>query len=73
MIALYEEVAPMLRANLYEFGKDPNSDRAIALFQALDTFVATRCAEGIEVSFNALREMLGTGALPVAAAEPVKR
>ena len=63
----------MLRANLYEFGKDLNSDRAIALFQALDTFVATRCAEGIEVSFNALREMLGTHAPPSVAAAPSKR
>jgi len=75
MIALYEEVAPMLRANLYEFGKDLNSDRAIALFQALDTFVATRCADGIEVSFNTLRVMLSTGAPPaaqLAEAEPTK-
>lgn len=71
MIALYEEVAPMLRANLYEFGKDQNSDRAIALFQALDTFVATRCPEGIEMSFNALRELLGAGA-PAQTGAPAK-
>lgn len=73
MIALYEEVAPMLRANLYEFGKDLNSDRAIALFQALDTFVATRCLDGIEVSFNALREMLGANAPPTLDVTPSKR
>jgi flagellum-specific ATP synthase len=59
MIALHEEVAPMLRANLYEFGKDLNSDRAIGLFPALDSFVATRCSEGIDASFNVMREMLG--------------
>jgi flagellum-specific ATP synthase len=71
MIALYEEVAPMLRANLYEFGKDHNSDRAIALFQALDTFVATRCPEGIEMSFSVLRELLGAGA-PAQTGAPAK-
>ncbi len=60
MIALYEEVAPMLRANLYEFGRDLNSDRAIALFPALDNFVATRKAEGIEGSFKQLRDILET-------------
>ncbi|MBA3067889.1 MAG: FliI/YscN family ATPase [Hyphomonas sp.] len=61
MIALHEEVAPMLRANLYEFGKDLNSDRAIALFPALDNFVATRKTEGIEASFSELRDILGAG------------
>jgi flagellum-specific ATP synthase len=60
MIALYEEVAPMLRANLYEFGRDLNSDRAISLFPALDNFVATRKAEGIEGSFKELQEILET-------------
>ena len=49
---------PMLRANLYEFGRDLNSDRAIALFPALDNFVATRKAEGIEGSFKELRSIL---------------
>ena len=72
MIAMYEEVAPMLRANLYEFGKDLNSDRAINLFPELDNFVATRCGDGIEMSFTRLREMLGAGAAaPAVAAKPV--
>jgi flagellum-specific ATP synthase len=66
MIALYEEVAPMLRANLYEFGKDLNSDRAIGLFPALDAFVSTRSPDGIEMSFDLLREMLSVGPAPAA-------
>ena len=73
MIALYEEVAPMLRANLYEFGKDLSGDRAIALFPALDNFVSTRKHEGIEASFNTLREILGKNPLadePPPAAKP---
>jgi flagellum-specific ATP synthase len=73
MIALYEEVAPMLRANLYEFGKDLSGDRAIALFPALDNFVSARKHEGIEASFNTLREILGKNPLadePPPAAKP---
>lgn len=59
MIALYEEVSPMLRANLYEFGRDPDCDRAIALYPALDNFVAARRPEGINASFDELRRILG--------------
>ena len=59
MIALYEEVSPMLRANLYEFGRDTDCDRAIALYPALDSFVAARKPEGINASFGELRRILG--------------
>jgi flagellum-specific ATP synthase len=59
MIALYEEVSPMLRANLYEFGRDTDCDRAIALYPALDNFVAARKPEGINASFDELRRILG--------------
>jgi len=58
MIALYEEVSPMLRANLYEFGRDTDCDRAIALYPALDNFVAARKPEGINASFDELRRIL---------------
>jgi flagellum-specific ATP synthase len=62
MIALYEEVSPMLRANLYEFGRDTDCDRAIALYPALDSFVAARKPEGINASFDELRRILGENA-----------
>jgi flagellum-specific ATP synthase len=62
MIALYEEVSPMLRANLYEFGRDTDCDRAIALYPALDNFVAARKPEGINASFDELRRILGENA-----------
>ena len=58
MLALYEELAPMLRANLYEFGKDAEADGAIAMFPALDAFMGTRNDKGIEAAFSALREIL---------------
>ena len=68
-LALYEELAPMLRANLYEFGKDAESDRAIALFPALDGFMGTHNPEGIEAAFARLREILGSGTDAAASAE----
>jgi flagellum-specific ATP synthase len=69
MIALYEEVSPMLRANLYEFGRDTDCDRAIALYPALDNFVAARKPEGINASFDELRRILSENAPQ---AEPAK-
>ena len=58
MLALYEEVSPMLRANLYEPGKDAEADRAIGLFQALDGYAATRSRAGINDAFTQLRAVL---------------
>ena len=58
MLALYEEVSPMLRANLYEPGKDAEADRAIALFQALDGYAAMRSSAGISDAFAQLRAIL---------------
>ena len=60
MFALYEEIAPMLRANLYEFGKDSEADRAIALYSLLDLYAGTPNADGIEAAFDRLREILRT-------------
>ena len=70
MIALYEEVSPMLRANLYEFGRDPDCDRAIALYPALDNFVAARKPEGINASFGELRRILAGNAPQTEPAAP---
>jgi len=64
MIALYDEVAPMLRASLFEFGRDADADRAIGLYPALDAFVSTRNTMGIEAGFAALSDLLGGGAQP---------
>lgn len=65
MVALYDEVAPMLRASLYESGRDSDADRAIGLYPALDRFVSTRNDAGIEAAFEALSGLLtGAGAGP---------
>ncbi|MGH1422094.1 MAG: FliI/YscN family ATPase [Hyphomonas sp.] len=61
-IALYEEVAPMLRADLYEYGKDAATDRAIALYPALDEFVGSPNPGTIEEAFYELRKILSGGA-----------
>lgn len=66
MLALYEELSPMLRASLYEFGKDAEGDNAIALFPALDQFMGTKNQNGIDAAYGRLREILGPG--PEAAA-----
>ena len=66
MLALYEELSPMLRANLYEFGKDAEGDNAIALFPALDQFMGTRNTNGIDAAFARLQGILGTGPEPEA-------
>ncbi len=57
-IALYDEVAPMLRADLYEFGKDAETDRAILLYPALDAFAGSQSEENIEAAFDTLRSIL---------------
>ncbi len=69
LVALYDEVAPMLRANLYEFGKDAEADRAIALYPALDAFVARRNPGDVEAAFATLAEILASVPPPGSAQE----
>ena len=59
MLALYEELEPMLRANLYEFGKDADGDNAIALFPALDAFMGTKSPDETSAAFEKLQTILG--------------
>jgi len=48
----------MLRANLYTFGNDPETDRAIKLFPRLDAFL-TELNQGIcEDDFQTLSQIL---------------
>ncbi|WP_084395916.1 flagellum-specific ATP synthase FliI [Henriciella aquimarina] len=57
-VALYEELAPMLRANLYEKGHDAAGDRAITLHPHLDQYVSTPNPQGIAQAFATLNEWL---------------
>lgn len=60
LVSRYEEVAPMLRANLYEFGHDLETDRAIALFSKLDAFAGQTNQGSCEDAFQMLRQILMT-------------
>ena len=63
-LSLYEEIAPMLRANLYERGHDPNGDRAIDLFPHLDGFISLQNEHDIALAFNLLKSVLEAGKEP---------
>ena len=59
LIALHAELAPMVRANLYEPGLDGAADRALARYAALDAFAAQPNSEQIDNAFAGLRLALG--------------
>ena len=59
-IALYEEIAPMLRANLYERGHDAAGDRSIELYPQLDTFVSEPNKAQIPQAFKHLQGLLNS-------------
>ena len=65
-LALYEELAPMLRANLYEHGHDADGDRAIELFPHLDGFVSLKSPDGIQEAFGVMKGLLDGGRQPSA-------
>ncbi|WP_348764514.1 FliI/YscN family ATPase [uncultured Henriciella sp.] len=57
-VALYEELAPMVRANLYERGKDAAGDRAIDLFPMLDGFISERHDGDTKAAYQRLATLL---------------
>lgn len=63
-VALFEEIAPMLRANLYEKGHDAAGDRAILLYPDLDAFVSEKNPAEIPDAFLRLNSLLGESPQP---------
>jgi flagellum-specific ATP synthase len=57
-ISLHEEILPMLRASLYEFGKDAHGDRAIERFPEIDTFLGMANDNGIAEAFGVLADRI---------------
>lgn len=57
LMTTYDEIAPMVRAGLYEFGKDPAADIAYTLFPDLDRYL-TETSDGIDTAFNYLDGLL---------------
>ncbi|MEM7329986.1 MAG: FliI/YscN family ATPase [Pseudomonadota bacterium] len=68
LMMTYEEIAPMIRAGLYEFGKDPNADIAYTLFPELDRYL-TENSDDIATAFDYLDGLL-TPARSVNDAQP---
>ena len=64
-LALHERAEPMVQAGLWREGADPEADRALAVFPALDAACAARAADPA-AAFAALAEALG---LPAPAAD----
>ena len=63
LLGAYDRAEMMIQAGLYVAGSDPLVDRAIAVWPALDAFLAED-AEGVQASFARLAECLGEGAEP---------
>ncbi len=57
-LALYEENAVMVRAGLYETGKDTELDQAIETWPELDRFFGRNAHLGVDESFAELRRAL---------------
>ena len=57
LITTYDEIAPMVRAGLFEFGKDPHADLAYSLYPSLDKFL-TEPSNGIETAFEYLQNLM---------------
>ena len=61
ILGAYAEAELMLKAGLYEAGSDPATDRAVALWPALDAFVSEEADGRPEDSFARLGEVLASG------------
>ena len=57
LVTTYDEIAPMVRAGLFEFGKDPHADIAYSLFPSLDKFL-TEPSNGINTAFQYLESLM---------------
>ena len=61
-VAKYDSLELLLNASMYQFGQDEDGDRAIALHDSLDAFVAERNPGSIEAGFTRLSEILASNA-----------
>lgn len=58
LVDRHDEILPMLRADLYRPGQDPETDRAIRLFSKLDEFAGTKNPNSIADAFEVLATIL---------------
>jgi flagellum-specific ATP synthase len=58
ILAVHEQAAPMIKAGLYEEGIDPETDRALRIWPALDAFIAGENVTVLSDAFLRLAEIL---------------
>lgn len=63
LLAVYEQAAPMIQIGLYQPGADPEIDRAIEVWPALDAFFA-EFSDSPEAAFLRLAQILGHAPSP---------
>ena len=59
LLGSYDRAEIMIQAGLYEHGSDPEIDRAIAVWPALDDFLSQSEEGSVSDSFARLAECLG--------------
>jgi flagellum-specific ATP synthase len=64
LLGAYDRSEMMIQAGLYAQGSDPTIDQAIAVFPALDAFLAAPGADGTADSFAQLANCLGQSDRP---------
>lgn len=62
-IRQYEESKTLIQAGLYTIGSDPEIDKSIEVYPALDEFLGHASGDTIDHKFSILREILGLPAL----------
>lgn len=61
LIAKYQSLELLVRANMYQFGQDEEGDRAIALYDGLDGFLGEENPGSIGDAFTRLEAVLAQG------------
>ena len=64
LLGAWDRAELMIQSGLYAHGSDPLIDRAIAVWPALDAFLAEDAPQGIGQSFRRLAECLGAPTAP---------
>jgi flagellum-specific ATP synthase len=70
LLGAYDRSEVMIQAGLYDPGSDPQIDRAIAVWPALDAFIGEKAPQGRRGAFARLAQCLEPPAVPPAQAKP---
>ncbi len=72
LIAVYEDMAELIRLGAYRHGSDPQVDEALQYYQALDDFMAQEITDRTDLAtcYRMLSEILGMGDIEAPQAPP---